>query len=109
MANHRATGKKAKHGAELAQRLRAAVLNTFDAIEESTNKTISQILAEKYSDDPMKLIDLASKLIPKERMVDVSGHISQTIEHRSVSETDTRIEELFGNGKDQHPAPPLSH
>ncbi len=41
--------------------------------------------------------------------VEYSGHISQTIEHRSVSETDNRIEDLFGNGKDQHPAPPLSH
>lgn len=41
--------------------------------------------------------------------VEYSGHISQTIEHRSVSETDNRIEDLFGNGKDQHPAPSMSH
>ncbi len=43
------------------------------------------------------------------RNVEHTGHISQTIEHRSVQATDTRIEELFGNGKDQHPAPPVSH
>ena len=107
MANHQATGKKAKYGVELSQRVRAAVLGAFEVYEKRTGKLISQVLSEELENNPLRFIELASKVMPKE--LDVSGHIHQTIEHRSVLETDSRIEDLFGNGKDQYPAPPVSH
>ena len=65
MANHNATGKKAKHGAQLGARWRAAILNTFDAVEKE-GKLISEILAEEFKKNPIKFMELASKGIPKE-------------------------------------------
>lgn len=91
MANKSATGKKAKHGTELAQRTRSAVLNTFDAIEKN-GKKISDILAQEFEKNPIKFMELASKLIPKE----VSGEIEHI--HTAKSLTDDQLANIAAGG-----------
>ena len=109
MANYKATGKKAKHGVELAQRIRAAVLGAFEVYEKNTGRLISDVLADQLEENPLRFIELASKVMPKERLIEHSGEIHQTVEHRTVSETDQRIEELLSEGKDRDTAKALPH
>ncbi len=71
MANPKPIPKKAKHGEELVQRTRAAVLNTFGAIEKR-GKVISEILADEFEKNPIKFMELASKLLPKEIHGDIN-------------------------------------
>jgi len=71
MANHQATGKKSKHGAELVQRSRAAILNALDVVE-TKGKTISQLLAAEFIENPIRFMELASKFAPKELDVSVN-------------------------------------
>lgn len=73
MANYNATGKKAKHGENLIQRTRAAILNAFDAVE-NRGRLISEILADEFEKNPIKFMELASKAMPKE----ISGEIAHT-------------------------------
>lgn len=93
MANHNATGKKAKHGAELAQRTRAAVLNAFDALEEN-GKKISDILADEFEKNPIKFMELASKLIPKE----MSGEFNHI--HTAKGLTDDQLANIATGSSD---------
>ncbi len=92
MANHVATGKKAKHGENIVQRTRAAVLNAFDAIE-NRGKKISDILADEFEKNPIKFMELASKLMPKE----ITGNINHShseIESLTINEINTMLNEL---------------
>lgn len=77
MANRQATGKKAKHGAELVQRTRAAVLGAFDAVE-AKGKKISDILAKELEENPIRFMELASKFIPKEIQAEVTHSMKAT-------------------------------
>ncbi len=108
MSNSRATGKKAKHGENLVQRTRAAVLGAFDAIEKR-GKVLSDILADEFEKNPVKFMELASKLMPKER------HVSGSIEHdhthtvEPVSAIDQRIDEIRLKAKKTNGSSPKPH
>ena len=108
MANPKPQPKRAKHGAELVQRGRAAVLNALDVLDRR-GKLISELLADEIEKNPLKFMDLLSKLAPRERHVEHSGTIHQTVEHRAVSETDQRIEELIEAREDPDTAKTLPH
>lgn len=81
MANHRATGKKSKRGPELAQRIRAGILNALDCVEKD-GMLISEILAEEFKANPMKFIDMASKYVPK----DIELQVTEVVEDLSDAE-----------------------
>lgn len=104
-----AKGKNAKYGAEVVQRARYILLKAMDIIEDNTGKTIPQVVAEQHVDNPLKLIELLSKFTPRERSVEVSGHVHQTHEHISVSEIDSRITDLLGSGEDRDSEKALPH
>lgn len=73
MANYKATGKKSYKGPELVQRVRAALLNALDVLDQR-GKKISDILADEFEQNPLKFMDLASKYCPK----DVHVHEGET-------------------------------
>lgn len=87
-ANTNPKGKGAGHGPELIQRTRKAVLNTFNAIEKK-GKLISEILADEFEKNPIKFMELAAKLMPKE----INGDINHThsLETLSDDELEQRI------------------
>jgi len=107
--NDRATGKKAKHGPELVQRIRGAVLSAFDAVEKE-GKLLSQILAEKLKEDPMRFIDMVSKYCPREVAMDLEANVTHHTEELSEAELE-RIAAGRSTGvaekapKPQKPAP----
>jgi len=74
MANHKATGKKAGYGVELAQRTRGAILGALNVME-AKGKSIADILAKELEENPMRFMELASKFIPK----DIQAEITHTI------------------------------
>jgi len=90
MANHNATGKKSRRGEELIQRARSAVLNAMDATE-NRGRRLSEILADELEKNPIKFMELASKLMPKE--IDNTHHIGG-INELSIAELDQRIENI---------------
>lgn len=92
MANYKATGKKTKHGAELVQRCRAAVLNTFNAIEKE-GKLISEILAEEFKSNPLRFMDMASKYCPKE----IDGEITHVFDAAEL--TDDELKSIAARGR----------
>lgn len=73
MANHNATGKKAKRGPELAQRIRAAILTALDIMEQR-GKSIAELLADEGMTNPLKILDIASKYIPKDLNVELNDN-----------------------------------
>ncbi len=81
MANPHATGKTAGHGKELVQRTRAAVLHAFDAVERD-GKLISEILAQEFEKNPIKFMELASKLMPKE----IHGEFNHIVDAKGLSD-----------------------
>ena len=107
MANNRATGKKAAHGEELAQRTRKALLNTFKAVEKR-GKLISEILADEFEENPIKFMELASKLIPRELNGNVNHDHNHKHTHESVSDTNEWIEGMLKgstNSENKKPRP----
>lgn len=84
MANRNPNPKRAKKGPELVQRVRAAILGAFDAVERE-GRLISEVLAEKFKDDPLRFMDMASKYCPK----DVDLHVD-----RATSAADLTEQEL---------------
>jgi len=73
--NREAQGKAVKYGGQLAQRARKAILNTFDCIErgygDNQPRIISEILADAFIANPLKFLDTASKLMPKDINLEV--------------------------------------
>ena len=90
-ANIDPKGKAAGHGPELVQRTRKAVLNTFDAIEKE-GKKISDILAKEFEKNPIKFMELAAKLMPKE----ISGEFNHT--HTADKLTDDQLADIATTG-----------
>lgn len=88
MANKSATGKKSKRGPEIVQRVRGAILGAFDAVEKE-GRLISEILAEKFKEDPMRFMDMASKYCPKD--VDLHVHEATNARELTEQELDERI------------------
>lgn len=85
MANRtRNVGKGVKHGENLVQRTRAAILNTFDAVE-SKGRKLSAILAEEFERNPLKFMEVAIKAMPKE----VTGEVNHN--HRAADLTDDQL------------------
>jgi len=105
MANHEATGKKAQHGSELAQRTRKAVLNAFDVVEKR-GTPISQLLADELEKNPIKIMELASKLIPRELNGNVKHDHDHKHTHEAISETHSWIEGLLGSEQDSETKKP---
>lgn len=91
MANSNPQPKRAKKGAELVQRCRAAVLNAFDAVERD-GKLISEVLAEEFKKNPIKFMELASKFAPKE----ISGEFTHT--HTAETMTDDELAAIATGG-----------
>ena len=85
--NITATGKGVKHGENLIQRTRAAILNAFDAVE-NRGKKISEILADEFIKNPIKFMELAAKAMPKE----ISGEINHV--HTAQSLTDDQLADI---------------
>jgi len=85
-------GKGFKHGENLIQRTRAAILNTFDAVE-SQGKKLSEILAEEFKKNPIKFMELAVKAMPKEVHKDVN-HSHSAIDRLSVNEIEQEINRI---------------
>ena len=77
--NKQATGKKPKHGPELVQRVRGAVLSAFDSVEKE-GKLISEILAEKFKEDPLRFMDMVSKYCPREVAMELEANINHSSE-----------------------------
>ena len=72
MAESKFPRKGVKHGEELVQRTRKAVLNAFDALDKRS-KVLSEILCDELEKNPIKFMELAAKLIPKELHVETTG------------------------------------
>lgn len=64
-------------------------------------------LGKWAEENETEFFKLFARLIPQD--VAVSGHISQTIEHESVLETDRRIEELFAGREARDATQTLPH
>lgn len=107
MANRNPNPKRAKKGPELVQRVRAAILNAFDAVERD-GKLISEILAEKFKDDPLRFMDMASKYCPK----DVDLHVDRVTSAADLTENE--LDELIAAARaargeeSEAPSPPNS-
>ena len=86
-----AKGKTAYRGIEMAQRSRAAVLNALDVVE-SRGRLISEILADEFESNPLKFMELAAKLTPKE----ISGEINHV--HTAQSLTDDALADIATGG-----------
>ena len=71
MAESKFPRKGVKHGEELVQRTRAAVINAFDALDKR-GKVLSEILCDELENNPIKFMELAAKLMPKELHVETS-------------------------------------
>lgn len=85
--NYQSTGKSAMKGPELVQRIRGAVLRTFDLYEDQRGKTIPELLLPALEDNPLKFLEVAAKYCPKD----------MTIETKSTKDVkDLTIEELMG-------------
>ena len=90
MANPKPQPKRAKRGEELVQRTRAAVLNAFDAVERK-GKVISEILAEEFEKNPLKFMELASKLMPKEIKAEITDKRPEDMSNDEITERLTAI------------------
>ena len=101
MANHKATGKKAKRGAELAQRIRAGILNAMDCVEDKKGKLISEILAEELINNPIKFLELASKYVPKELEMELTETV-YVINANPEKTVDEWISKSSGNHNQDH-------
>lgn len=106
MANSEATGKKAGHGPELIQRTRKAVLSTFDAIDKR-GKVISEILADEFEKNPIKFMELASKLMPREIQGKMEHEHKHT--HESISATSEWITDMLGADQESETKKPSTH
>lgn len=71
MANFNATGKKAKSGAELIQRTRAAILSALDICRDRKTP-IDELLARELENNPLKFMELASKFCPRDVAVEIN-------------------------------------
>ena len=89
--NNGRLGKGVKHGENLIQRTRAAILNTFDAVE-SRGRKISEILADEFEKNPIKFMELAAKAMPKE----ISGEFNHT--HTADKLTDDQLADIATAG-----------
>ena len=96
MANHEATGKKAKHGRELVQRCRAAVLGALEILESKTGKKITEILAQELEANPLKFMELASKFCPKDLQVELND-----ITDRAEQLSDDELADIAETGRNR--------
>jgi len=71
-SNSGGNGKALKLGTELAQRVRGAVLNTFDTVERKGH-VISDILSDAFISNPLKFLDTVSKFCPKDIAMEVTN------------------------------------
>ncbi len=103
MSNPKPNPKRAKKGPEIVQRVRVAILNAFDAVEKD-GRLISEILADKFKDDPLRFMDMASKYCPKdvdlyvERATDVQSLTEQELDERIAVAIAARREESEATG-----------
>ncbi|RLD66701.1 MAG: hypothetical protein DRI98_13260 [Bacteroidetes bacterium] len=63
--NPNATGKKARKAPELAARSRSILLKTLDILDKD-GMPLHELLAEEAKENPIKIMDLVSKFIPKQ-------------------------------------------
>ena len=108
MANRNPQPKRAKHGEELVQRTRKAVLNAFEALDQRGRK-ISEILADEAEKNPIKFMELASKLIPKEFTGNVKHDHQHKHTHESVSDTVEWVTGMLGRTENSESKKPSSH
>lgn len=75
MADHNATGMKAKRGRGVTAKTRGAILRAFDIIEAPGSKylTIPQLLAEASQKDVFRFMDVAAKYIIKDINTDADS------------------------------------
>ncbi len=79
--NHKATGKKAKRGPELASRARGALLEAMDLLEKD-GQSLGQLLMDEAKQNPRGFMDLVSKYCPR----DIQAEISHTINALDLSD-----------------------
>lgn len=100
--------KTAKHGIELAQRSRAAVLNALGVVEKR-GTLISELLANEFEANPIRFMELAAKLMPK----DHTGEIDHNHDHRHsnepISESSEWLAETIGESEDSSTAESRTH
>ncbi len=96
--NKQATGKKAARAPELASRARCIIIKALDILEVS-NEPLPVLLANEAKENPIKIMELISKYLPKEihGTIDHSG----TIEHVALSETDRIIEGIIDSSTER--------
>lgn len=88
--NKNATGKAVKYGSEMAQRIRKAILNAFDACERD-GVLISEVLAEKLKDNPLKFLEVAARYTPRDI------NIESTINKKASELTTEELQELVAD------------
>lgn len=69
--NKLATGSTAKHGAALVSRVRGNILRAFD-LSDQRGRPLSEIIYDELQANPLKVLEIAIKAMPKEASIDVS-------------------------------------
>ena len=81
MGNIYAPGKRAKHGENLVQRIRAGILGAFD-VSEKKGMLISEMLSVEWEKNPLKFLEVAAKHLPKE----ITAEITRTYEANKLTD-----------------------
>lgn len=68
MANPNPGPKQPKHAHQLVQRVRGAILNAMDVLDQR-DKPLSQLLADEAEKHPIKFTEMVAKHIPKDIML----------------------------------------
>lgn len=87
--NKNASGKAVKYGSEMAQRIRKAILNAFDAAERD-GELISDMLAVKLKENPLRFLEVAAKYTPND------VNIETTINKKANELTTEELTDLIG-------------
>lgn len=94
--------RKGKRGAELVGRIRGSILNALDAVE-NRGKVLSQILADKFEQDPIRFMELAAKYCPKDLNVDTTIKDAYTEAYLIIARRINGTERV-GLDREEHPA-----
>ena len=79
--NHKPHPRTGRYGAQLAGKLRYAILQACELIDNS-DKTIAQLLSEAFQENPLKFMDTVAKHLPKE----ITAEITRTYEANKLTD-----------------------
>jgi len=77
-----------KRGKSIVNRARTAILGCFEVVNDS-DKPMKEVLAEAFTDDPIKFMTMAAKYIPKDINVDIQHSMNP------LQLTDEQLQEII--------------